>query len=282
MRFTVKLHLMERMTPIRPESPQPARRHSQPFVRVAAIFLALAAPCMGGSDPPNLPDAPQANAAVSTSTPQPAAHAGRDNVVFGVHVGPGYPVEAGKYDIIINPSERAQPLTARDKLLYAAHEQIQPYVFSPALISAGIGQITGNDPKYGSDSAGFGERFGAGMLRGATDRLSGDGWLAAVFHQDPRFYREGEGNGTIIDRGLHAARQSLVRRNDAGDERFNASGILGHAFANCLALAYYPGVSQHASAAARGFGIAVAADAGSKLFLEFGPDILRLAFRHNQ
>jgi hypothetical protein len=52
--------------------------------------------------------------------------------------------------------------------------------------------------------------------------------------------------------------------------------------ANCLALAYYPSVSQHASVAAKGFGIAVAGDAGSKLFTEFGPDVLRLAFRRNR
>ncbi|HEY3988775.1 MAG TPA: hypothetical protein VGM02_05710 [Acidobacteriaceae bacterium] len=253
-----------------------------PFAHIAALCLALATPCMASSDPPDLPDAPQANAAASTSTSKPSTNARRDNVVFGVHVGLGYPAEAGKYDIIINPGERAQPLTAKDKMLYAAHEDIQLYTLTPALVSAGIGQITGGDPKFGTDAGGFGGRFGAGMLRGATDRLSGDGWLAVVFHQDPRFYREGEGHGTIMDRGLHAARQTILRRNDDGDERINASGILGHAVANCLALAYYPSVSQHASVAARGFGIAVAGDAGSKLFLEFGPDILRVAFRHNQ
>jgi hypothetical protein len=307
VRFTDNLHLMGRMAPTRPESSQPAQcgrtepqfpasvlrararlsvsiraRRSQPFVHMAAIFLALAAPCMANTDPPVLPDAPQATAA-STSTAKPATNAGRrDNMVFGVHVGPGYPAEAGKYDIIINPGEQAQPLTATGKLLFAAHEDIQLYTLAPALVSAGIGQITGGDPKFGTDAGGFGGRFGAGMLRGATDRLSGDGWLAALFHQDPRFYREGEGHGSVLNRGLNAARQTILRRNDDGDERINASGILGHAVANCLALAYYPSVSQNASAAARGFGIAVAADAGSKLFLEFGPDVLRLAFRRNR
>jgi hypothetical protein len=220
---------------------------------------------------------------VSTSTLTPTTNTGRrDNTVFGVHVGPGYPAQGGKYDLIINPGSRAYPLSATDKLLFAAHEDIQLYTLAPALVSSGIGQITGGDPKFGTDAGGFGERLGAGMLRGATDRLSGDGWLAALFHQDPRFYRIGEGNGSVVHRGLYAARQTLLRRNDDGDERINASGILGHAVANCLALAYYPSVSQHASVAAKGFGIAVAGDAGSKLFTEFGPDVLRLAFRRNR
>jgi hypothetical protein len=249
----------------------------------AAFMCALSLPCHANDAVSGLPDAPQPNTdRTHEKTPTQTAHRGRDNTVFGVHVGPGYPAEAGKWDIIINPGEHAQPLTAKDKVLFAAHEQVQPYVLSPALVSAAFGQVRGADPKYGTDAGGFGERFGAAMLRGATDRLTGDGLLAAAFHQDPRFYREGEGEGSILNRGLSAVRQTFVRRNDDGQGRVNASGILGHAVANFVALSYYPSVSQHASVAARGFGIAVSADAGSKLFLEFGPDVLRLVFRRNQ
>jgi hypothetical protein len=285
------LHLKNGMfiSPLTPPSARPHRRGSAmpvPFgVRVPLRLAAAIALGVLLSSAPRC----RAQAAVSSSSlpnaPQPQANTtnGRpDNTVFGVHVGLGYPLEAGKWDIIINPGEHAQPLTAKDKLIFAAHEQVQPYVISPALVSAAFGQIRGADPKYGTDAGGFGERFGAAMLRGATDRLTGDGLLAAAFHQDPRFYREGEGNGTIPQRGLSAIRQTFLRRNDDGEERINASGILGHAVANFLALSYYPSVSQHASVAARGFGIAVSADAGSKLFLEFGPDVLYWAFRRNR
>jgi hypothetical protein len=246
-------------------------------------MCALSLPCHADDTASGLPDAPQPNTdrAHEKAATQTTSR-GRDNTVFGVHVGPGYPAEAGKYDIIVNPGSHAYPLTAKDKVLFAAHEDMQPYTLAPALVSAGIGQITGGDPKFGTDAGGFGGRFGAGMLRGATDRFTGDGLLAALFHQDPRFYREGQGNGPVLQRGLRAARQTLLRRNDDGQERINASGILGHAVANAVALAYYPSVSQHASVAARGFGIAVSADAGSKLFLEFGPDILGLVFRRNR
>jgi hypothetical protein len=207
---------------------------------VSAVFMcALSVPCHADDAASELPNAPQPNPdRANEKAAAPTAGRGRDNIVFGVHVGPTYPLEAGKWDIIINPGERPQPLTARDKLLFAAHEDIQPYTLAPALVSAGIGQITGGDPKFGTDAGGFGGRFGAGMLRGATDRLSGDGWLAALFNQDPRFYREGEGNGSIVHRGLGAARQAIVRRNDDGQERINASGILGHAVTTFVALPY--------------------------------------------
>jgi hypothetical protein len=255
-----------------------------PPLLVSAVFVcALSLPCHADDAASGLPNAPQPNTdrAHDKAATQTTSR-GRDNTVFGVHVGPVYPLEAGKWDIIMDPGEHPQPLTAKDKVLFAAHEQVQPYVLAPALVSAGFGQVRGADPKYGTDAGGFGDRFGAAMLRGATDRFTGDGFLAALFHQDPRFYREGQSNDTILHRGLGAARQTLLRRNDDGQERINASGILGHAVANFVALAYYPSVSQHATVALRGFGIAVAADAGSKQFLEFGPDLLGLVFRRNR
>jgi hypothetical protein len=255
-----------------------------PPLLVSAVFMcALSLPCHADDAASGLPNAPQPNTdrAHDKAATQTTSR-GRDNTVFGVHVGPGYPLEAGKWDIIINPGEQPQPLSAKDKVLFAAHETVQPYVLAPALVSAGFGQVRGADPKYGTDAGGFGDRFGAAMLRGANDRLTGDGLFAALFHQDPRFYREGQGNDTILHRGLSAARQTLLRRNDDGQERINASGLLGHAVANFVALAYYPSVSQHATVALRGFGIAVAADAGSKQFLEFGPDLLGLVFRRNR
>ena len=226
----------------------------------------------------SLPDAPQAEVKTQTSPGKPAVPQ-QENTFFGLQLGPAFPHESGRWDTIINSSQRARRLSATDKLLYAGHEQIQPIVLVPAIFSAGYGQVTDANPHYGTDSGGFGERFGAAMLRQATDRISGDGILSAVFHQDPRFYRDAQ--GPVLHRGLHAVSQTFVRRTDNGTKTFNASGILGHAVANALTVTYYPHVSATASIAAQGFGTSVAADLGSKLILEFGPDLLRTAFRRD-
>ena len=66
------------------------------------------------------------------------------------------------------------------------------------------------DPKYGHDAGAFGEKFGAAMLRSASVRVFSDGILAAAFHQDPRYYRIGQ--GSIVHRGLLSARQAMIRR----------------------------------------------------------------------
>jgi hypothetical protein len=250
-------------------------RASGLIVSTALLCLLTLTPRLQAEDSASssLPDAPQAQ----TAKP---ANAGRENVVFGVRVGPAYPAEAGKWDTIINPGERASHLSNTDKLLYAGHEQIQPVIFAPAILSAAWGQLTDANPHYGVDAGGFGERFGSAMLRQATDRLSGDGVFALAFHQDPRFYREG--NGSYVHRGWRAARQALFRRSDDGAEQINYSGLLGHAASNYLAMTYYPKVSAGAGVATEGFATTIAGDMGSRLIQEFGPDLLRLAFRRNQ
>jgi hypothetical protein len=247
-----------------------------------AVFMcALSLPCHANDAASGLPDAPQPNTdRTHEKAATQTAHRGRDNTVFGVHVGPGYPEQANKWDTIINPGERAPHLSAVDKLVYAGHEQLQPVIFAPALLSAGWGQLTDANPHYGVDAGGFGERFGSAMLRQATDRISGDGLFPVAFHQDPRYYREGD--GTYVHRGLLAIRQTFLRRSDAGTEQVNVSGILGHAAGNYLAMTYYPHVSATVGVATSGFATSVAADMGSKLIFEFGPDLLHLVFRRNQ
>lgn len=249
------------------------------------LLLLVTAPLCRAEDL-SLPDSPQpqsSRSSVSTAQSPQLTGPGRDNVVFGVHVGPAYPIRPDdKWDTLVNAGQHPEPLGATDTLIYAAHEQVLPIVLVPALVASGWGQLFDLDPHVGTDSGGFGERIGYNMVRQATDRLSGDGLFAAAFRQDPRFYRET--HGPIVRRSLGAVRQTFMRHdsNGEGRERVNASGILGHALGSYLAMAYYPDGSASAGVATRGFATAVAGDMESKLLLEFMPDLLRLAFRRNR
>lgn len=187
------------------------------------------------------------------------------------------PSEAAEWVSVIDPGQRVATLTATRKLYYAGREQLAPVVFLPAIVSASYENVTDADPRYGSDGSGYAERFGAAMLRQATDRLSGDGLFPALFRQDPRYYRVAE--GSVVHRGVDAAAQALVRRGDNGQEQGNWSGLLGHAIGNGLAVMYYPEISATARVATQGFATSVAADAGSRLLQEFLPDLYHLAFQ---
>jgi hypothetical protein len=228
-----------------------------------------------------LPDAPGAQvASPARQTPQPAA-AGLQHNLLGIPMGPSYPAEARKWDPLINSTQHAPPLTRRDTLSYAFREQVRPLVLVPAFVAAGYGQLADANPHYGTDEGGFGERLGIAALRQASDRLTGDGLLAALFHQDPRFYRQGQ--GPVKQRVFDSVRQTFVRKTGTEErERINSSGILGHAFGSFLTLAYYPQSSANAGDAAKGFATAVAGDVQSKVLLEFLPDLLNLSLRRNR
>ncbi len=100
-----------------------------------------------------------------------------------------------------------------------------------------------------------------------------DGIFAAAFHQDPRYYRIGQ--GTIVHRGLLSARQALIRRGDNGNDQFNYSGIVGRAAAAALVTTYYPEPSVTGKVVGLTFVTSIATDAGGNLVLEFLPNVIR-------
>jgi hypothetical protein len=178
-----------------------------------------------------------------------------------------------KYAQTIEPGRQAQDLSGSDKIFYSFNEVARPISLLPALYSASYEQLFNTDPKYGHDAGAFGEKFGASMLRSASVRVFSDGLLAAAFHQDPRYYRIGE--GSIIRRGLLSAKQSIIRRGDSGNDQFNYSGIGGRAAAAALVVTYYPEPSVTAKVVGLTFASSIATDAGGDLVLEFLPNIIR-------
>jgi hypothetical protein len=181
-----------------------------------------------------------------------------------------------KYAQVIEPEETAQHFTSMDKMMFSFAEVARPITLLPALYSASYEQLFNTDPKYGHDAGAFGEKFGASMLCSASVRVISDGILASAFHQDPRYYRIGE--GSVIHRGLLSAMQALVRRGDDGANQMNFSGIGGHAAAAALTVTYYPEPSITAAVVARTFLISIATDAGGDLSWNLSPT-LSIGFR---
>jgi hypothetical protein len=176
-----------------------------------------------------------------------------------------------KYAQVVEPEETAQRFTSTEKMMFSFAEVARPITLLPALYSAGYEQLFNTDPKYGHDAGAFGEKVGASMLRSASVRVLSDGILASAFHQDPRYYRIGE--GSVIHRGLRSAMQALIRRGDDGASQINFAGIGGRAAAAALTVTYYPEPSITAAVVASTLLISIATDAGGDLLLEFFPSV---------
>ncbi len=158
-------------------------------------------------------------------------------------------------------------------MIISLREDMRPTTLLPAFYSTGYEQLRGTDPKYGSDSGAGAAKFGAAMLRSGSARIFADGLFTILFHQDPRYYRVGD--GSFVHRSLLSAEQAVVRRGDNGSNQVNFSGFAGRGAAAALTLAYYPPVSQTTRVVLSTFGTSIATDAGGNLVLEFFPDIAR-------
>jgi hypothetical protein len=178
-----------------------------------------------------------------------------------------------KYAESIEPGRQAQELSGPDKVIYSFTEIARPITLLPALYSASYEQLFNTDPKYGRDAGAFGEKFGASMLRSASVRVFADGIFPTAFHQDPRYYRIGQGNA--FHRGPLSAKQALIRRGDNGNDQFNYSGIAGRAVAAALVTTYYPEPSVTGKVVGLTFVTSIATDAGGNLVLEFLPNLIR-------
>ncbi len=171
-------------------------------------------------------------------------------------------------------------LSAKEKLELSGWEQIQPYAFATQFMGAGWEQLIDSNPQYGSDSGAFGERLGAAALLQNTRAILSDGIMAAVFRQDPRYYRQG--HRPIKQRLYHAAERVFIIRSDAGNYQPNYSQLLGNAVATALTMTYYPAVSATWPKTAKGYGISLAQGALGNEIHEFTPMLERLAFHHHR
>jgi hypothetical protein len=103
--------------------------------------------------------------------------------------------------------------------------------------------------------------------------------MAAIFRQDPRYYRQG--HRPVKQRIYHAAERVFIIRSDEGNYQPNYSQLLGNAVATALTMTYYPAVSATWPKTAKGYGISLAQGALGNEIHEFTPMLERLAFHHH-
>lgn len=225
------------------------------------------------ADDSALPDAPQpttvarvtAQPAPSSRTPQPSSSASL--------------TPAPRLAKYIGTDQRTVRLSAKEKLELSGWEQLQPYAFATQFMGAGWEQLINSNPRYGTDSGAFGERLGAAALLQNSRAILSDGVMAAMFRQDPRYYRQG--HRPVKQRIVHAVVRVFIIRSDEGNYQPNYSQLLGNAVATALTMTYYPAVSATWPNTAKGFGISLAQGALGNEVHEFTPMLERLVFHHH-
>ena len=171
-------------------------------------------------------------------------------------------------------------LELKDKFLLFVRESYDPVIFLNSGFNAGIDQADDEDPTFGQGMAGYGKRFAATYADQASFRFFKDFAYPTIFHEDPRYYRLGAGNGG--KRFLHVVEHAFVAHEDNGERMFNFSEWLGTVSAVSLSNMYHPGNERGFVPSAESVGFSVLSDMGFDTLREFWPEIsheFKLPFR---
>ena len=105
--------------------------------------------------------------------------------------------------------------------------------------------------------------------------------VASAFHEDPRYFRMGEGH-SLKYRAGYAISRALVIRNHNSRNTFNFDNVLGSAMSAGFSNLYYPAASRTGSATLMHLLIEIADNGFVNLAPEFWPDFRRKVLRRKQ
>jgi hypothetical protein len=171
-----------------------------------------------------------------------------------------------------------QRLTGRQKMSIAVKDSIDWPIVPLAAAFAGVYQLENQNPSFGQGANGYGKRLLAAYGDQAIGNFMTEGIVPSLIHQDPRYFRLGE--GTIRHRLLYSLSRIVVARSDAGKWTFNMSEVGGNALAAACSNLYYPD-TRNAKDNANRLLLQLGTDALGQVGKEFWPDVQRRLF-HKQ
>ncbi len=264
---------------------------NQCFTKLAVVLLCLSAPWLiGQSRVPQplsavlLPDSPSAilqqeQVPVETDA-QRVAREQREEAQREVAAEEKQRI-AGvvpNFNVVLNG--HAAPISSRQKFSIALHSIIDPYTIGLAVLGGGFGEITDDHTGYGHGPAGYFKRFGAAYADSADGTFIGNAVLPSLLHQDPRYYRRG--NGTIKSRIIYSALTTFICHSDSGKRQFNTSNVLGNFIAGGISNAYYPSDERGLGLTIENASVVTAEGMIGAQILEFSPDFIDYLHRHRQ
>jgi hypothetical protein len=171
------------------------------------------------------------------------------------------------------------PITAKQKITIALKDSFDYPLIGVGALYAGLYQLENSHPQFGQGFKGYLRRFGTSYTDQLVGNMMTEGILPIAFHEDPRYFRIGE--GTKWHRTWYALTRIVVTRTDTGAKTFNFAEILGNGVAAGVGLSYYSD-DRDVPDYLQNWGTQLATDAVSQVLKEFWPDIKHRYFHHNK
>jgi len=166
------------------------------------------------------------------------------------------------------------PLSFKQKLLLAKQNSFDYSSFVFVGVQASIEQATNSVPEFHSGKAAFARYYWHTFADQAAENFIAGAIFPALTHEDPRYYTLYHGN--FLHRAVYAFSRLWITRNDAGNETFNISELVGAGVSTGVSGLYYP---RQARVSVGGNFTKLATqllnDGIGNVFEEFWPDINR-------
>jgi hypothetical protein len=165
-----------------------------------------------------------------------------------------------------------KPLTAKQKLTIAAKDSFDGAVYPTAAIFSVIYQAENDNPSFGQGFKGYARRMGASFGDQMIGNMMTEGFMPALLHEDPRYFRIGE--GSFGHRLWYAATRIIVTPTDSNHKTFNFAEWSGNSIAVGISNLYYQD-GRHWGDNVQKLAIQCGTDALSNVLKEFWPDVKR-------
>jgi hypothetical protein len=165
-----------------------------------------------------------------------------------------------------------KPISARRKMTIALKDSFALPLYFTTSVYASIYQLENQNPSFGQGMEGYAKRLAASYADLGMGNMLSEGVIPALAHQDPRYFRIGEGSKK--GRILYAVSRIFVAPMDSGRKTFNFSEWGGNAIAVAVSNAYYPD-TRNVGDNVQKLLLQCGTDAFSNILKEFWPDVKR-------
>jgi hypothetical protein len=190
---------------------------------------------------------------------------------------PPTPPEEDKRIFLVLPNNRTTEasipfasITAKQKMTIAFKDSFDWPLYVTAAGFAGLYQMENQNPSFGQGTAGYFKRLSAAFGDQMIGNMMTEGIMPSLLHDDPRYFRLGE--GSKWHRAAYALAAIFVDRRDSGRKEFNVSEWSGNAIATAISNAYYPSTRDVSDNVQRLL-MQCGTDALSNVLKEFWPDV---------
>jgi len=175
------------------------------------------------------------------------------------------------FNVINDPA--APALSSSQKFHLFTRTMKDPYTLVMPAVNAVILSSTGASSGYGSGFGGFAKRYAAAIGDSISSNFFRLYAFPALLHEDPRYYRAGQ--GSIGKRSVHVFAATVWTRKDDKTFGFNWSKLLASGASAGLSNAYYPPENRGTKLTLERIGLSYLSEIGYDALKEFWPDIAR-------